>query len=550
MTIAVLQRLRVWNVVKALNDDDKDAFAVLAARADAVQRELESIVVRIADARRVFARNRSDEARRRMEEVEQEGSAAIDRLHEIQQSMAALLELTEEECEAIDATERTGDTPPRYRREELTIDQLAPGAADLDDMLARSLEGLLRLIPTSISKKLRVSDSDAPWLKGTNGLLSVVKGVVPESEDPPIHRFAQYLGVSHAWLSNNPRYDMFAGAGLIPQIARLGERLELLSDIPGAMKRIRSLWRDPSRQVDSTMFELLVAAGCAVKGRAVEFLEPQRGEKTPDLRCHDPYPLVIECKRKRTLTNYEISEEKTMRKLFEKLDARAREVGMWGVFLLHLSVESQAAPIDEVVECLLKIRFAGNHAEKETYSWGTATYIESDRLVDIGCHTRMYSPVMLNAVFAWNSDLADWDGLVCRVGNHEESLVDAAVEPVGLLWINDSEQAIKKRSWGPMSSLNEAIEQIPPGEFGIPYIAYHEGARGEIADMRTFNFADQIRECTHSADIRAPFARLIRLYPRPLEHGKPDFIESSVRFMANYADDVLPEMFPSTIVVD
>jgi len=222
---------------------------------------------------------------------------------------------------------------------------------------------------------------------------------------------------------------------------------------------------------------------------------------------------------------------------------------MWGTFLLHLSVESLAAPVDEIVECLLQIRSAGTSSESAAHSWGTAAYTESARLVTIGGNTLMYSPVMLNTVFEWNSDLAAWDGLVCRVENYKESVADIAVEPIGLLWVNSSEQAIKKRSWGPMSTLNEAIAQIPPGEFGIPYVAYQEGARSEIADMRTFNFANRLKEHSHPANIRVPLVRLIRLYPRPLEHGAPDFIESSIRFIPDYADDALPELFPSTVVV-
>ncbi|MGN4154870.1 hypothetical protein ACS0Y3_31385, partial [Burkholderia gladioli] len=404
------------------------------------------------------------------------------------------------------------------------------------------------LMPASTLEEYRTLESGSPWRRGTDGLLSIVKGVVPESEYPQIHRFAQGIGESRALLTNDPDYDMFAGASLIPQIARLAERLEVLSEIPGAMKRIRSLWRGPSKDVDSTMFELLVAAGCAIKGRSVEFLEPQGG-KTPDLRCHDPYPLVIECKRKRVLTEYEITEERAMRELFNKLETGAREAGMWGTFSLHLSVESKTAPTDEIVARLLQMRLAGDSDKTAIESWGTAAYTESARLVEIGDQTRIYSPVMLNAIFSWNSDLAEWDGLVCRVANHAELVVDMAEEPIGLLWVNSSEQAIKKRSWGPMSTLNEAIEQIPPGEFGIPYIAYQEGARSTIADMRTFNFSEWLKGCSHPANIRVPLGRIVRLYPRPLDHGAPDFIESSMSFIPDYGDNVLPEMFPSNVIV-
>ncbi|MEK0386323.1 hypothetical protein [Burkholderia pseudomallei] len=534
--------------MKTLNEVDKEALHALSAAADEAKRELDSIVPLIADARRVFARNpMDDDAKREMKRLEEEGATANRRLHDAVERMKALLELTDDELDAIEAQGKTGDVPPRYRRDELTAD-LVPTDGHVDALLARSFEKLLELIPATKLTEYRTLGPSVPWRMETDGLLSIVKGVRPESEFPRIHRFAQCVRECDALLANDLSYDMFAGASLIPQIARLAERIDVLSHIPGAMKRIKSLWRGSSKEVDSTIFELLVAAGCAVKGRSVEFLDPGSG-KTPDLRCHDPYPLVIECKRKRVLTEYEITEERAMRDLFRKLEVGARKAGMWGTFSVHLSVEWRNTPADEVVACLLRLRFAGESAKNVTYEWGDVAYMESPRNVAIGGNTPMYSPAMLQAVFGWNSDLAEWDGLACRIGNYGESIVDLAEEPVGLLWVNSSEQAIKKRSWGPMATLSEAIEQIPPGEFGVPYVAYQEGARSAIADMRTFNFSDWLKECSHPANIRVPLGRIVRLYPRPLNHGAPDFIESAMSFIPDYGDDVLPELLPSTVIV-
>lgn len=50
-------------------------------------------------------------------------------------------------------------------------------------------------------------------------------------------------------------------------------------------------------------------------GREVEFISTT-SEKSPDIRCHDPYPLVIECKKQASLSNYEAAEETIMRRLF------------------------------------------------------------------------------------------------------------------------------------------------------------------------------------------------------------------------------------------
>lgn len=51
----------------------------------------------------------------------------------------------------------------------------------------------------------------------------------------------------------------------------------------------------------------------------------------------------------------------------------------------------------------------------------------------------------------------------------------------------------------------------------------------------------------HRNDIRVPLVVLIRLYPRALEHGQPDLIESAMQFVASYGDDALPELFPATV---
>ncbi|MNL28582.1 hypothetical protein D3C87_1502310 [compost metagenome] len=68
-----------------------------------------------------------------------------------------------------------------------------------------------------------------------------------------------------------------------------------------------------------------------------------------------------------------------------------------------------------------------------------------------------------------------------------------------------------------------------------------------MADRRTEGFVDWLKEATHAPNIRVPIGRLVRLYPRALGNGSPDLIESTVRFEADYCDDVLPTMFPSAI---
>jgi hypothetical protein len=65
---------------------------------------------------------------------------------------------------------------------------------------------------------------------------------------------------------------------------------------------------------------------------------------------------------------------------------------------------------------------------------------------------------------------------------------------------------------------------------------------------RRQTFIDYMREWEHSAAIRIPISYLVRLYPRPLENGNPDLIESTVRLCSGeYGEPALFEEFPAAI---
>lgn len=529
-----------------MSDDAQEAqFGLLRGQADAVRDELQRLIPLVAVARRAYFKSRSDQTRGDLVAIEQRAAALDARFADIVRQMQTVVGVSDEQLDALERQDRSGDPVARVRREQLTVDKVDTSAS-IQTLLGASFEKLLSMVDPHRRKQYeglptpRLIDpvADVP--------LSLVRGIRPESEHPKIHRFAQAILVARDFLDENLLYDHFAGAMLVPQIARLGERLEVLRDVPGATKRVKSLWRRASGEVDSTIFELLVGAGCASKGRSVEFLDAD-SSKTPDLMCHDPYPLVIECKRKRALSDYEVEEEKCMRALFLRLEVAARSAGMWGRFVLVLSVDAQHAPLDEIVACLMRQRYAGGRGTFIDYAWGKVAYQESPARIDLPRATRLYSPNMLQAAFDWNSDLAEFDGLLCRVSNSREPVVDSADRPVALLWSNVSEQALKKRSWGPMSVLTEALDQVPAGDFGIVYVAYQEGAREEMADRRTFGFADWLKEVRHRNEIRVPLCKLVRLYPRALGDGVPDLIENTIDFLADYSDTVLPTLFPSTV---
>lgn len=55
-------------------------------------------------------------------------------------------------------------------------------------------------------------------------------------------------------------------------------------------------------------------------------------------------------------------------------------------------------------------------------------------------------------------------------------------------------------------------------------------------------------EWEHAGNIRVPIVALCRLYPRPLEEGEPDLIESNIRLVSSeYGDPALFDDYPTNV---
>jgi hypothetical protein len=523
-----------------------EAHASKLADIDGVNEQIKHLLPELLAARKAYCRDPSEAKQKELEAVEERAELLRrdfgQKLAELQQ----LAGLSDEFLEGVERQRREAryDNRLRLKRHEFTSDNVASDRS-IDELLPVALDRILscvdqRFLAAEVGAEHRLSQM---W---TGESLSLVKGVRPESETPTIHRFLQAVRVSQDFLEGNPYYDHFAGALLVPQMAALGGGLEDIAEVGGDTDgRIRNLWTLPSSQSDSVAFELLVATACATTGLKVEFL-PADAEKSPDLRCHDPIPMVIECKRKRVLSDYEILEETTMRAIFDRLDKEARSRGIWGRFELRLTVDHAALPLDEVVRCLIRQRLAARPERPLAFPWGTVSYCELPRRFRID-HSRVYAPKMLKQAFGWESDLPEWDGIVCRVAKMEAQFIDEISEATALLWSNYCDRAVIRRSWSPLDAYGNAMHQIPPGEFGIVYLAYQEGARAEIADRRFEEFQKRMREWEHTARIRVPVSFLNRLYPRPLVNGSPDLIESAVVLRADYVNPELADAFPGMV---
>lgn len=453
------------------------------------------------------------------------------------------LEMFEQSTDQTPRQERRSHRP----RANLTA-ELVDATADIDDVLPRALDMVESLLPSGWLSSQPRELSRIGSLIEHDAFLSMTKGIRLESELPRAHRLRQALHVSRDYVEGNHLFDHFAGGMLIPSMVRLASQGSKLKDVGGDRDdRIRHLWNGPSADVDATIYELLTAAACVEMGRGVDFL-PATDKKSPDLRCHDPYPLVIECKRQAVISDYEAAEEACTRSLFLALRKSARQKGLCGTFELTLSTEASEIDVADVVAKLISQRLAPHPERPLAYAWGEVAFRPLPLTANLPDVTRVYSPQMLEFLFDWSTDLPRWDGICCSVHADGEPLIDTARYPIALTWRNVASNALRKRTWAPNALFNKGSLQIPPGEFGIVYVSYTEGARGEVADLRLRAFEDRLAQFEHSSRIRMPLATLSRLYPRSLNNGQPDLIESGLRYLSELCGDKeLADLFPTTI---
>ena len=415
----------------------------------------------------------------------------------------------------------------RWYRKDLTT-RTVPQSGDIDDMLPQALENLLSVVSQSWWAHQQSLVNDEQRKTVTQPLLLCGRERWPMGL-PALHKFANYLLAAKEHLEKEPFLDTYTAARAITPIYTLGLSLEALRQVKGANSKLRDLYRKPDAATDSIIFELLVAAAFARMGHDVSFIDETPGKKTPDLRLYDkPMPIVIECKRRQPLNDYERREFSVIRDVFAQLCAERKELGLVGEIDINFTKEIVDLPASGVVESVRDVtKSLSTYASKET-EWGTL-YLRPVEVSQEFERTRLYSPDFLARVFGTDLEMDEFDGICAVAANDSYPEVERAELPFLLKWTSNSPDALERKLQTIKNLWVEAAEQIPTGEAGLIYLAYEEGHRPSLADART----DVIRHLRKTIyfDRRAiviPMTVISRLLPNVVVEGRPDFIESSI----------------------
>lgn len=434
----------------------------------------------------------------------------------------------------------------RLLRRHLT-DKHVAGTAQIESILPVALNNVLAHVPDKWLAKESQKQGYRLSADFLNSPLSLVGGIRVRSEFSLVHRLAQAILVTKDFLESRPDYDFFSGSRFVPEICALGRALPIItrSGKGEVAKRIQNLYRGPSEGVESSIYELVVAASCIEAGREIQFLDTSGPGKKPDFRVLDlgGIPTVIECKMRRLLTDYQLEEESCIQRLFTAACYECLRKGIFGVFDVDFTIDPSKMYVASFAESLRRQPLA---AGRVTYDWGTVGLHELPFEIEFNA-IGLYTPIFLKQIFDWNSDLPEFDGIICRVDAVDDFVTESVRRPLALRWRSISEAAKLHKARTVLSLLNEAFDQVPTGEMAIIYLAVWEGCRADIADDRLYNISKEMENATHRRGITVPLILVNRLLPRALNMGQPDLIENVPQFLSSYADPIFIDEFPSLV---
>jgi hypothetical protein len=150
-------------------------------------------------------------------------------------------------------------------------------------------------------------DANGFWLRIDRAQDAYRKAVALESnrgrdlglDDLGSDRVGSYLAQAHALLHDRRSYDLALGSRIVPFIKHVGEGVEALMHMPGAVERANRFLRNRAVNPEGAMFEFAVAVAYAHDGYSTEFIPEAPGtDRRPDLAIsRGVLSAEVECKR-------------------------------------------------------------------------------------------------------------------------------------------------------------------------------------------------------------------------------------------------------------
>ena len=289
-----------------------------------------------------------------------------------------------------------------------------------------------------------------------------------------------YLLLFHCVLTNNfVLYNIQEGARIVPVIFNLSRKVFRIHEILNSDEKINDLCKDGSPEVDSIIFEMLVALQYLENGFDVEFIK--KGLlKTPDIKITKKnLTKYVECKKLQRTNDYSYVEIDNWYKIS---DAISRILKPFKTkYDLHFTFYCELASINpkrvigklhRKLSRLISNSKSFSVANNKDFKIKATKIPESKFNIDLDPLRNISGPSFIYYLTEKYNPNYGYKVLCSAkvIGNFADNIEWASI----LSWESKSIIAIEKKSKHVKRHLSEAMKQLEPMNYGIIHILIEE----------------------------------------------------------------------------
>ena len=295
----------------------------------------------------------------------------------------------------------------------------------------------------------------------------------------------------YSYLYDMPTYDLAQGARVIPVFKRIGRDIHYIKQIKDVETRLRRALAKASREIDSCLFEILIANSYKKNGwEEVAFVSEESSKKTCDFYARKPgHEIYVECKRKSKLSDYSIKEKAKWLNLFEPVASCLRNEKKSIVLEIIFHEELTKLPNDYLAKVLLPkipLLIPGVLVDDKICT----IHVRNTQLSKTSEHlkknyVRLDGPLLYHLLF----DYTDYykgitSGIYMRPHSMMPNYVDDIEWGYAAIWNCDSAEALFKKARSIKDLLYDAVEQMPNGRRSSVHLGMESYDGEQVEEVR------------------------------------------------------------------
>jgi hypothetical protein len=296
--------------------------------------------------------------------------------------------------------------------------------------------------------------------------------------DLPIY----YLFQIELFLENYVEHDLPFITRLLPKFEIIGQNIGKLAAVPNFNLKIGKILKPSFKDIESTLFELLVANLYLTNGyEKIEFLIESE-DSTPDLKVDDFY---VECKRKLKEPDYGKEERSSWYAMYELASTYLVENGIQVIFEVYFKNELSLYPPDYLkikISELLKTQSV-SFEDEQIKILLSEPGINAYNLLKDQNYIRVDQPLFKKVLFGKDEPI---DGGITSVMRYAYKKGFYKISPeidyvTAGIWHSLSEIANQKKIIGFKRNFARAVNQLPQNGAGYIHLLYESYYGKEIS---------------------------------------------------------------------